>query len=80
MGARLKLSTAERLGQGPMLLFLTLKTSCLFDRASNFVYKRSSMPATFFGSNSDEMFVKPTMSEKNIVTQAELSIEKISKV
>mmetsp|Transcript_42397 Transcript_42397/g.86679 ORF Transcript_42397/g.86679 Transcript_42397/m.86679 type:complete len:212 (-) Transcript_42397:522-1157(-) len=46
----------------------TLNTPCWRDRSSNVVYSRSSMFDTFSGATVEEILVKPTMSEKKMVT------------
>mmetsp|Transcript_50959 Transcript_50959/g.124161 ORF Transcript_50959/g.124161 Transcript_50959/m.124161 type:complete len:426 (-) Transcript_50959:821-2098(-) len=48
----------------------TLKTSWSWARVSNTVYRRSSMSATFCGGRVELMFVKPTISEKKMVTES----------
>mmetsp|Transcript_57257 Transcript_57257/g.164439 ORF Transcript_57257/g.164439 Transcript_57257/m.164439 type:complete len:251 (+) Transcript_57257:334-1086(+) len=46
----------------------TLKTFMLLDKASSCEYRRSNIAETLCGSKVPEMSVKPTMSEKKIVT------------
>mmetsp|Transcript_2399 Transcript_2399/g.5732 ORF Transcript_2399/g.5732 Transcript_2399/m.5732 type:complete len:223 (-) Transcript_2399:842-1510(-) len=48
----------------------TLNTSCPEARLSNEVYSLSSMSAIFWGGSSALIFVKPTMSEKKMVTES----------
>ena len=59
-GAKIRLRNTSSLQWTPTKrIQRTLNMSCCCDNASNFVYKRSNMFATFLGSSLDDIVVKP---------------------
>lgn len=58
----------------------TLKTSCLFAKASNSRYRRSNISQTFAGESEREISVNRTMSLKNTVTLSCVSLSSGKKV